>query len=141
MRGNRCESPSSVQTLLGSAACASSASRAFNTFHSAPGCWKLDKATTAQSVYDAIVTGYRHIDSACDYGNEVEVGAGIARAISEGIVTRAELWVTSKLWCTFHRPERVEEAVTRTLSDLGLAYLDVRALHRGGCSLRWIART
>ena len=71
------------------------------------GCWKLAKDTAAQNVFDAIKSGYRHIDSACDYGNEVQVGQGIARAIAEGVCTRAELWVTSKLWCSFHRPEHV----------------------------------
>lgn len=47
----------------------------------------------ANVVYEAIVAGVRHLDCACDYGNEVEVGHGIKRAIDAGIVTRADLWV------------------------------------------------
>ena len=43
-------------------------------------------------------------------GNEKEVGDGIRRAISEGVVTREELWVTSKLWNTYHAKEHVEPA-------------------------------
>ena len=49
-------------------------------------------AERAETVYNAIQIGYRHFDEACDYGNEKEVGAGIARAIREGLVTREELW-------------------------------------------------
>ena len=44
-------------------------------------------------IYESIKLGVRHLDCACDYGNEVEVGQGIARAISEGICTREDLWV------------------------------------------------
>ena len=47
---------------------------------------------------------YRHIDCACDYGNEKEVGDGIRIAISEGVCSRKDLWVTSKLWCTCVKP-------------------------------------
>lgn len=48
-------------------------------------------------VYDSIVAGVRHLDCACDYGNEVEVGQGIKRAIDAGIVTRDDLWVNDSL--------------------------------------------
>lgn len=67
----------------------------------------------------SLSTRYRHLDCACDYGNEVEVGQGIRRALEAGLVTRAELWVTSKLWCTFHAKEHVPIAIARTLADLG----------------------
>ena len=55
------------------------------------GLWKIDPQHVAQAVYDAIRVGYRHLDSAADYGNETEVGEGIARAIREGLCTRDEL--------------------------------------------------
>ena len=93
------------------------------------GTWKIAKEDTARSVYEAIEVGYRHIDSACDYGNEAEAGQGIARAIADGLCTRAELWITSKLWCTFHRPEHVREACDKSLGDLGLDYLDLYLVH------------
>jgi D-xylose reductase len=93
------------------------------------GCWKVPKASAAESVYTAIKLGYRHLDCACDYGNEEEVGAGIARALAEQLVTREELWVTSKLWCTFHDPAHVKAACQRSLADLGLAYLDLYLMH------------
>ena len=93
------------------------------------GCWKISKADAALSVYEAIKIGYRHIDSACDYGNEKEVGKGISRAISEGIVSRSELWITSKIWMTFHAKEHVELALEKTLKDLSLDYIDLWLIH------------
>jgi D-xylose reductase len=75
------------------------------------GLWKIERDATADAVYAAIDAGYRHLDSAADYGNEREVGEGITRAIAAGLCSREELWVTSKLWNTFHRPEHVERRV------------------------------
>lgn len=93
------------------------------------GLWKIPRDATADCVYDSIKAGYRHLDCACDYGNEQEVGAGIARAIADGLVSRAELWVTSKLWNTYHAAEHVEAACRRSLTDLGLEYLDLYLIH------------
>ncbi|MDB2445145.1 aldo/keto reductase [Gammaproteobacteria bacterium] len=93
------------------------------------GLWKISKQDTADRVYDAIALGYRHLDSAADYGNEIEVGQGISRALAEGICSREELWVTSKLWNTSHRREHVEKACRKTLSDLALDYLDLYLIH------------
>lgn len=66
------------------------------------GFWKVPKNSCADVAYKAIENGYRRLDSACDYGNETEVGEGITRAIHDGLVTRDELYITSKLWvsCT-----------------------------------------
>jgi D-xylose reductase len=93
------------------------------------GTWKIPKDVCAETVHTAIAAGYRHLDCACDYGNEVEVGLGIARAIDEGLVTREDLWITSKLWNTYHNPEHVEPAIRRTLSDLGVDHLDLYLIH------------
>ena len=93
------------------------------------GTWKIEREATAQTVQEAISIGYRHIDSASDYGNEVEAGNGIKAAISAGHCSREDLWVTSKLWNTFHRPEHVRPACERSLSDLGLDYLDLYLIH------------
>ncbi|WED28871.1 aldo/keto reductase [Vibrio sp. DW001] len=93
------------------------------------GLWKINKEQCADTVYNAIKLGYRLLDSACDYGNEKEVGEGIKRAIAEGIVTRKELWITSKLWNTFHKKEHIKPALQRTLSDLGVDYLDSYLIH------------
>jgi len=93
------------------------------------GVWKIARAACADAVYGAIKLGYRCIDSACDYGNERETGAGIKRAIDEGLVKREELWVTSKIWMTYHDPKHVEAALQRSLDDLGLEYLDLWLIH------------
>ncbi|KAL4914705.1 NADP-dependent oxidoreductase domain-containing protein [Aspergillus aurantiobrunneus] len=92
----------------------------FGTWQSAPG-------EVSKAVYHALKSGYRHIDTAQCYGNEAEVGEGINRALSEGIVSRAEIFVTTKLWCTYHT--RVEEALNLSLSKLGLDYLDLYLVH------------
>ncbi|MEO1247841.1 MAG: aldo/keto reductase [Pseudomonadota bacterium] len=93
------------------------------------GTWKIDRPDTAAAVTSAIQTGYRHIDSAADYGNEQETGAGIAAAIAAGHAARDELWVTSKLWNTYHRKEHVRAACEKSLGDLGLDYLDLYLIH------------
>jgi D-xylose reductase len=69
------------------------------------------------------------LDSACDYGNEAAVGEGIESALTEGLCRREELWVTSKLWNTYHHPEHVRPALEKTLADLRLNYLDLYLIH------------
>ena len=93
------------------------------------GTWKIPLETTDSVVYDAIKCGIRHLDCACDYGNEVEVGHGIARALRDGICTRNELWITSKLWNTYHAKEHVEPAVQKSLAMMQLDYFDLYLIH------------
>lgn len=93
------------------------------------GLWKIAPENTASMVETAIGCGYRHLDAACDYGNEVQAGVGIQSALSKGLCSRDELWVTSKLWNTYHRPEHVRPAIERTLQDLKLDYLDLYLVH------------
>jgi D-xylose reductase len=93
------------------------------------GLWKIPREETAACVVEAVRAGYRHFDSAADYGNERETGEGLAQAMAEGLVTREELWITSKLWNTFHAPEHVEEACAKSLADLGLDHLDLYLVH------------
>lgn len=93
------------------------------------GLWKIPNEQCADVVYNAIKVGYRHLDSACDYGNEVEVGQGISRAIADGLCQREDLYIVSKLWNTYHSKEHVKPALEKTLSDLGVDYLDSYLIH------------
>lgn len=64
-----------------------------------------------------------------DYGNEVESGQGVARAIKEGIVKRSDLFIVSKLWCSFHDKERVAPICKKQLQDWGIDYFDLFIVH------------
>jgi len=93
------------------------------------GTWKSAPGVVKKAIVEAIKIGYRHIDCAAIYGNENEVGEGIQDCIEEGIVTRNELWITSKLWNNAHKKEDVLPAIEKTLSDLKLEYLDLYLVH------------
>jgi aldehyde reductase len=88
-----------------------------------------DAAVTITATRDALETGFRHFDCAERYGNEREVG----RALQEGLVTvgiaREDIFVTTKLWNSNHRPERVEAAFEASLDRLGLKDLDLYLIH------------
>ena len=93
------------------------------------GMWKMPKPELPGLVREAIKLGYRHLDCACDYGNEPQVGAGIASALRDGLCRRDDLWVTSKLWNTYHEPKHVRAACERSLRDLQLDVLDLYLVH------------
>jgi diketogulonate reductase-like aldo/keto reductase len=82
----------------------------------------------ARAVSEALAMGYRYIDCASCYGNEKEVGASIRAAI-EGGLPRGEMFILSKLWNDKHAPKDVAPACKKTLSDLGLDYLDCYLVH------------
>jgi alcohol dehydrogenase (NADP+) len=73
--------------------------------------------------------GYRHIDCASIYGNEVEIGAALQQAFRAGVVNREAIWVPSKLWNDCHEPEQVRPALLRSLQSLGLKQLDLHLIH------------
>lgn len=93
------------------------------------GMWKVENEMAPQVIKDAVEVGYRHFDCACDYGNEKEVGAGLKAVLDSGMASRDDLWVTSKLWNTYHAKDHVRLACEKSLSDLQLDYLDLYLVH------------
>lgn len=89
------------------------------------GTWKIPKDQTSDTVSSAISLGYRMIDCACDYGNEFQVGQGIKHSQ----IPRSQLFVTSKLWNSFHKSNHVAIGLQKTLDDLDLDYLDLYLIH------------
>jgi len=93
------------------------------------GTWKSKPNEVKNAVIYAIEAGYRHIDCAYAYQNEDEVGAGLKQKFDDGTITRKDIWITSKIWNTFHSYDRVEVCLRETLKNLGLDYLDLCLIH------------
>ena len=90
-----------------------------------------DKKECEESVYQAIKAGYRLIDTAASYTNEDAVGAGVKRAIAEGICTREDLFITSKMWVQdMQNYEMAKQAIAASIEKSGLGYLDLYLLHQ-----------
>lgn len=82
-------------------------------------------------VYDAIKTGYRLLDTAASYGNEEALGRAVKRATAEGIVSREELFITTKVWVQDQKTQQdAYEAVKASLKKLDLSYVDLVLLHQ-----------
>ncbi len=88
-----------------------------------------DAAETITATRDALEAGFRHFDCAERYGNEREVGEALQAGTAAGKIAREDIFVTTKLWNTNHRPERVEPAFEGSLKKLGLEYLDLYLIH------------
>jgi alcohol dehydrogenase (NADP+) len=88
-----------------------------------------DAAVTITATRDALAAGFRHFDCAERYGNEREVGSALQAGLAAGGIAREDIFVTTKLWNSNHRPERVEPAFEASLDRLGLKYLDLYLIH------------
>ena len=88
-----------------------------------------DAAVTITATRDALEAGFRHFDCAERYGNEREVGRALQAGSAAGGIAREDIFITTKLWNSNHRPERAEPAFEASLERLGLKYLDLYLIH------------
>jgi len=88
-----------------------------------------DPAITRSATRDALEVGFRHFDCAERYRNEREVGEALQEGLDARRISREDIFVTTKLWNTNHRPERVQPAFDASLNRLKLNYLDLYLIH------------
>ena len=94
------------------------------------GTWTQNDEETANSVYYALEDGYRLIDTAQYYGNERGVGEGLRRAIDDGIVTREEVFITTKIMPSSYN--NAYNSIDESLERLGVDYIDLLLIHQPG---------
>ncbi|CAM4021937.1 aldo/keto reductase [Staphylococcus xylosus] len=109
----------------------------FNNGNSMPqlglGVFRVENDDTAKNaVKHAIINGYRSIDAALVYANEEMVGQGIQEGIAAAGIQREDLFITSKLWLNHYGKDNVKDGYEKSLSNLGLDYLDLYLIHWPG---------
>lgn len=92
------------------------------------GTWTFTNEEAEEAVYIAIKNGYRLIDTAQYYSDEVGVGKGVRKAIEEGIVKREDVFVTSKIYASTDH----NKAIEKSLNNLDLDYIDLLLIHQPG---------
>lgn len=93
------------------------------------GTWKASGKELKKAVKDAVYAGYRHIDTAKNYGNEEIIGEALAEIFAEGELFREDIFITSKLWNDAHAEGQVIPALQDSLKKLKLDYLDLYLIH------------
>lgn len=93
------------------------------------GTWKATGNELKKAVKDGIYAGYRHIDTATNYGNEEIIGEALAEVFAEGEIFREDVFITSKLWNDSHAEGQVIPALQESLTKLQLDYLDLYLIH------------
>ena len=88
-----------------------------------------DPAETRSATTNALRVGFRHFDCAERYRNEREVGESLQAEFATGAIAREDVFITTKLWNTNHRPERVEPAFDASRERLGISYVDLYLIH------------
>jgi len=104
-----------------------------NSGHSIPqlglGTWLSKPGEVGEAVKIALEVGYRHIDCAQAYGNQEEIGQVFKSVFNSGKVKREDVFITSKIWNTFHSYEKATEAIDLMLKELQIPYLDLCLIH------------
>jgi len=93
------------------------------------GTYNSREGEVKKAVEHAIQIGYRHIDTAAFYKNEHEIGEAIEKCIANGVVTRSDIFLTSKLWNHSHHPEDVEWSCRESAKNLKVDYIDLYLIH------------
>jgi len=88
-----------------------------------------DLAETRSATTNALKAGFRHFDCAERYRNEREVGESLSAEFATGAIAREDVFITTKLWNTNHRPERAAPAFDASCVRLGISYLDLYLIH------------
>lgn len=88
-----------------------------------------DPSVTLTATRDALEAGFRHFDCAERYGNEREVGEALQSGLAALGIAREDIFVTTKLWNSNHRPERVKPAFEASVEKLRLKHLDLYLIH------------
>jgi len=104
-----------------------------NSGHSFPqlglGTWLSKPGEVGEAVKIALEVGYRHIDCAQAYGNQEEIGQVFGSIFKSGKIKREDVFITSKIWNTFHSYEKATEAIDLMLKELQIPYLDLCLIH------------
>ncbi|XP_067091312.1 aldo-keto reductase family 1 member B1 [Osmerus mordax] len=94
------------------------------------GTWKTSSSAVFQGAVEAaIAAGYRHIDTAYMYRNEVEIGRALRAKMQQSVIRRQDMYIVSKLWSTHHAPQDIPVCLNQSLSDLQLEQLDLYLMH------------
>ena len=94
------------------------------------GTWEISEdEDVVNAVQWAISNGYRHIDTAWIYGNEIGVGKGLRLSLEEQGLNREDIFITTKLWINSFKYEKALKAFNMSLNNLGLNYVDLYLLH------------
>lgn len=93
------------------------------------GTWKATGEEVKKAVKEALLAGYRHIDTAAIYQNEIEIGQALKEVFNKGKIKREDVFITSKLWNDAHGKGEVIPALQESLKRLQLDYLDLYLIH------------
>ena len=93
------------------------------------GTYQTSNEEISDVIDKSISIGYRHFDCAWIYGNEKGIGNGLAKQLKTGQIKRSDVFITSKLWCSFHKFERVRQQCLMTINHLQCQYLDLFLIH------------